>query len=81
MGAVIIWTPLVERHPEVPAIFGGPRRMVFSAVLAAILRGSQGLAPQDDVREYDDVRESAQALNSASPMIDKPTRRAVYHAL
>ena len=49
MGAVIARRPLVGRHPEVPAIFGGHRRMVFSAVLAAILRGSQGLAPQDDV--------------------------------
>ena len=37
------------RHPEVRAIFGAPRRMVFSAVRAAILRGSQELAPQDDV--------------------------------
>jgi hypothetical protein len=39
---------LVLRHPEVPAGFGGPRRMVFSSLRAAILRGSQELAPQDD---------------------------------
>jgi hypothetical protein len=26
------------RHPEVRAIFGAPRRMLFSTVLAAILR-------------------------------------------
>ena len=37
-----------QRHPEVLAVFGEPRRMVFSAVRAAILRGSQELAPQDD---------------------------------
>jgi hypothetical protein len=35
----------VRRHPEVLAVFGEPRRMVFSAVRAAILRGSQELAP------------------------------------
>jgi hypothetical protein len=40
-----------QRHPEARAIFGAPRRMVFSAVLAAILRGSQELAPQDDGRD------------------------------
>jgi hypothetical protein len=28
------------------AVFGEPRRMVFSIVRAAILRGSQELAPQ-----------------------------------
>ena len=33
---------------EVLAVFGEPRRMMFSAVLAATLRGSQELAPQDD---------------------------------
>jgi hypothetical protein len=37
------------RHPEVRADFGAPRRMLFISVLAAILRGSQELAPQDDV--------------------------------
>ncbi len=37
-----------QRHPEVRAGFGAPRRMVFSAVLAAILRGAQVRAPQDD---------------------------------
>jgi hypothetical protein len=31
--------------------FAASRRMMFSSVLAAILRGSQELAPQDDVRD------------------------------
>jgi hypothetical protein len=33
-----------RRHPEVRAIFGAPRRMVFSVVFAAILRGAQETA-------------------------------------
>jgi hypothetical protein len=38
-----------RRHPEVLAIFGEPRRMLFHAVLAAILRGAQESArTQDD---------------------------------
>jgi hypothetical protein len=50
---------LHRRHPrdergafarEVRAVLGEPRRMSFSVALAAILRGSQELAPQDDVR-------------------------------
>jgi hypothetical protein len=40
---------LLQRHPEVRADFGAPRRMMFSSVLAAILRGAQERAPQDDV--------------------------------
>jgi hypothetical protein len=37
------------RHPEVRAAFGAPRRMLFSTARAAILRGAQERAPQDDV--------------------------------
>jgi hypothetical protein len=32
------------------AVFGEPRRMAAAHGLAAILRGSQELAPQDDVK-------------------------------
>jgi hypothetical protein len=37
-----------SRHPEVRAVFGAPRRMLFKVVLAAILQGARGRAPQDD---------------------------------
>ncbi len=52
------------RHPEERAVFGEPRRMVFSTVRAAILRGSQELAPQDDgstgsVRQFREIRRTA----------------------
>jgi hypothetical protein len=37
----------LQRHPEVPAIFGEPRRMMSGTALAAILRGAQERAPPE----------------------------------
>ncbi len=53
------------------AIFGAPRRMVFSAVLAAILRGSQGLAPQDDGQCMSSYEERAFARPVGSSGYDR----------
>ena len=42
-----------ESHPAVilrSGVFAASRRMAASPCVASILRGSQGLAPQDDVR-------------------------------
>jgi hypothetical protein len=65
-----------HRHPEVRAVFGEPRRMVVGAILAAILRGSQELAPQDDAERHRNAApRSRDGIRPRFAIIARPKQR------
>jgi hypothetical protein len=74
----IILVQRLRRHPEVRAVFGAPRRMLFSVVLAAILRGSQELAPQDDVSTSGAVSREGEVVLVAALLFENESKQSIH---